>query len=93
MALKKLYIDGVVGLTYVENPLLTESVEIILVMREGKAMVETTGIPTGKEFKHVGSETRIYVAEDQPISLAVSEDPSGTSDLPRPEVFYVEYKS
>lgn len=93
MALKKLYIDGVVGLTYVEHTDLNSAAEIILVLREGKPLKETASTPAGREFKHAGSESRIYVDESIPIGEINDPDPGGTTDLPRPEVFYIEYKS
>jgi hypothetical protein len=97
MALKKLYIDAVEGLTYITHPELHAGAEIFQVMREGKMRVPTTGTPTGKEFKHSGGETKIEFDADQPFvmqSLPGVPDPSGTIDLvPTPEVIYVKYKS
>lgn len=88
MALKKLYIDGTPGLTHIEHPDLFGA-EIMLVMREGKPLVETTDVPAGRRFRHEG--TRIKVDDSIPITeVAVS---IGTSEFLKPEDFYVEYKN
>jgi hypothetical protein len=94
MALKKLYIRGVAGLTYVEDAELHEGAEIFQVMRDGKPRYPTTGTPTGREFRHAGSETRIYFDADQPIQLTEPDtDPGGVSDLLLPEIIYVKFKN
>ena len=58
MALKKIYITSVPGLGYVQAPELAY-VEVMLVMREGKMLVETTASPVGKEFYHRVNEGKI----------------------------------
>lgn len=97
MALKKLYIDTVPGLTYVQHPELHAGVEIFQVMREGKMRVPVTGTPTGKEFLHSGGETKISFDAADPFimqSLPGVPDPNGTTDIVDvPEVVYVKYKS
>lgn len=93
MALKKAYIEGTPGLTYIEDVRLGAGIEVMLVLREGKPLVETTGTPTGRQFNHTGSEYRIYVDATMPVIGIAETDPGGTSDILRPEIFYVEYKA
>lgn len=93
MALKKAYIEGTPGLTHIEDVRLGAGIEVMLVLREGKPLVETTGTPTGRQFKHAGGEYRIYVDETMPVISVVETDPSGTTDILKPEIFYVEYKA
>jgi hypothetical protein len=94
MALKKLYIEGVEGLNYVQHTDLHTGAEVLLVLREGKLLVETSETPTGKRFKHAGGETKIVFDADLPIvAISMGADPGGMTDLVRPEIIYVEYKS
>lgn len=87
MAIGKLYITGVAGQTFVQHPSLAY-VEIMLCLREGKMLVETTGTPVGKQFKHVLNEGKAELDADIPI---YGGNPA--NDMVLPEEFYFEYKS
>lgn len=79
MAVEKLYLTGIPGSTFISDGRLAY-VEILLVMREGKMLVETGGVPTGKQFRHVEHDGEVLVDNDIPVG------PGG-------EEFYFEYKT
>ena len=83
MALKKIYIEGVPGLTFITHSDLHGGSEVMLVLREGKPLAETSGVPTGRFFRHNGSATRIDWDAQIPIQIM-----DGV-----PEIIYVEYKN
>lgn len=87
MALNKLYIDAVEGLTYVEDPLLFGA-EIFQVKRHGKPLYpNTTGTPGAREFYHDG--TKVWVNEDMPFE----NSPGRIDAYVLPEVVYVKFKN
>lgn len=88
MALKKKYIPGVAGLTYIEDAEFFGA-EMMLVMRAGKPLVETTDTPTGRRFRHTG--TRIELPAAMPIEGHVED--TGAGELIVTEDFYAEYKT
>lgn len=91
MALRKLYITGVPGQTFVYHPQLA-GCEVMLALREGKLLVETTGTPTGKQFKHNSSEGKLELDATIPVMKSTDYDPSGMVDSESPETFYAEFK-
>ncbi len=89
--LKRLYIDGVAGLTYIEHPDLVNVQELFQVYREGKPLVPVNTTPTGRQCRYEPSEGRIYLPADMPIQMHVVVYPS--HDSLEPETFYVKYLS
>lgn len=89
MTLKKMYLTGVPGQTYLQHPLLAYS-EIMLLLREGQIVVETDSTPLDNTFKVTTSTGRIDLAADLPI-LCITES-TDTYDIIRPEIFTIEYK-
>lgn len=81
-----IYITGTPGLTYVSHPMLAYS-EVMMVSREGRLLVETSGTPTGNRFKHNAAGAKVELPADQPI---FGGDPS--NDLVQPETFVIEIR-
>lgn len=91
--LKRLYIDGVSGLTYIEHPDLVQVQEIFQVYREGKPLVPVTTTPTGRQCRYEASEGRIYLPADMPVTSMLVDNPSLPYDVYETETFYVKFLS
>jgi hypothetical protein len=91
MALERYYITGVPGQTEVYHPAIAYS-QVMLVLREGKGLVETSVTPAGRQFKADTVAAKIILDSTLPI-LTGAPGPFDPSDLGTPEEFYIELKS
>lgn len=89
MILKKLYIQGVQGLDYIQHPDLVNVAELFQVMRNGRMLIPTTDTPTGSRCKYVSNEGKVQLPADQPVQGHVVVTPS--AEIVETEDFYVKY--
>lgn len=92
MALEKIYIEGIPGQTFVQDARLAY-VEVMLVTREGKMLVESSSTPTGKQFYHGAPAGKIEFDATMPIQVREAENNEMTRFAYTAELIYVEYKS
>lgn len=90
MSKQTLYITGVPGSTVVFDPRLAYG-EVMLVMREGKMLVETSGIPGAKEFQHDTAGAFLRLNADTPIGTRPGGPLDPVDNLP--EEFIIEVKN
>lgn len=83
----ELYISGVVGLTYLENPELA-NVEILTVSRQGMIYKDVTTTPTGREFKYTTTGRLDFGTAFEEVVEDI-----GAAELLVPEKVYVKYKA
>lgn len=88
MALKRVDITGVEGMTSVSHPEFFGA-DIYGFFREGKPLFETSSSPTGKMFKHVGTELQL----DPTIPIIKTPKNIGSAELMLPEDFTVIYRN
>lgn len=89
MILKKLYIQGVKGLDYIQHPDLVNVAELFQVMRNGRMLIPTTDTPTGSRCRYLSNEGKIQLPADQPIEETVFD--TETLDFLVTDDFYVKY--
>lgn len=88
MPKETLYITGDEGFTYVRHPKLAYC-EVMLVLRDGKMLVETTGTPSGKQFKHDSPASAIRLDTTLPIQMGGYIP---RTDVLMPEQFIIEIR-
>lgn len=92
MAVEKKIVIGTVGQTFVQDAALA-FVEVLFGYREMGPMVETSGTPTGRQFKHVREEGKVILPDDFPVGNFAAENTPLTKFAYKPEEFYFEYKT
>lgn len=88
MALKRVNITGVEGMTSISHPEFFGA-DIYGCFREGKPLFETSSSAVGKYFKHEGTDLQL----DPTIPIIKTPKNIGSAELLIPEQFLVIYRN